>query len=103
MFTADLIARRQIGDDVGARIRPDQLRPRNQPDGSIAPRSISKQAGEVTVDADTMQTVAPIEIAQPREAPLSASGREAVFVMEGEAMADRNVGRAHLRRNGHVT
>jgi phosphate transport system ATP-binding protein len=30
-----------------------------------------------------MQTVAPIEIAQPREAPLSAAGREAVFETRG--------------------
>jgi phosphate transport system ATP-binding protein len=31
------------------------------------------------MEVDTMQSVAPIEIAQPRQAPLSAAGREAVF------------------------
>ena len=31
------------------------------------------------MEADTMHAVAPIEIAQPREAPLSAADREAVF------------------------
>jgi phosphate transport system ATP-binding protein len=35
------------------------------------------------MEVDTMQTVAPIEIAQPREAPLSAAGREAVFSTQG--------------------
>ncbi len=33
----------------------------------------------MTTEVDTMNAVAPIEIAQPREAPLSAAGREAVF------------------------
>jgi phosphate transport system ATP-binding protein len=31
------------------------------------------------MEVDTMQTVAPIEIAQPREEPLSVAGRETVF------------------------
>ncbi len=35
------------------------------------------------MDADTMHAVAPIEIAQPREAPLSAANREAVFETRG--------------------
>jgi phosphate transport system ATP-binding protein len=35
------------------------------------------------MEADTMQEVAPIEIAQPREAPLSTAGREAVFETRG--------------------
>ena len=35
------------------------------------------------MEADTMQAVAPIEIAQAREAPLSAAGREAVFETRG--------------------
>jgi phosphate transport system ATP-binding protein len=35
------------------------------------------------MEVDTMATVAPIEIAQPREAPLSAAGREAVFETRG--------------------
>jgi phosphate transport system ATP-binding protein len=49
------------------------------------------------MEADTMQAVAPIEIAQAREAPLSAAGREAVFetrglnVSYGKALAVANV------------
>jgi phosphate transport system ATP-binding protein len=35
------------------------------------------------MEADTMHAVAPIEIAQAREAPLSAAGREAVFETRG--------------------
>jgi len=35
------------------------------------------------MEADTMQAVAPIEIAQAREVPLSAAGREAVFETRG--------------------
>jgi phosphate transport system ATP-binding protein len=35
------------------------------------------------MEGDTMQAVAPIEIAQAREAPLSAAGREAVFETRG--------------------
>ena len=35
------------------------------------------------MEADTMHAVAPIEIAQPREAPLSAANREAVFETRG--------------------
>jgi len=35
------------------------------------------------MEADTMQAVSPIEIAQPREAPLSAANREAVFETRG--------------------
>jgi phosphate transport system ATP-binding protein len=49
------------------------------------------------MEADTMRAVAPIEIAQAREAPLSAAGREAVFetrglsVSYGKALAVANV------------
>jgi phosphate transport system ATP-binding protein len=49
------------------------------------------------VDADTMPAVAPIEIAQPGEAPLSAANREAVFethelnVSYGKALAVASV------------
>ena len=49
------------------------------------------------MEADTMHAVAPIEIAQPREAPLSAANREAVFetrglnVSYGKALAVANV------------
>jgi len=49
------------------------------------------------MEVDTMQAVAPIEIAQAREAPLSAAGREAVFetrglsVSYGKALAVANV------------
>src|SRR5919197_4640258 len=35
------------------------------------------------MQTDTIQAVAPIEIAQAREAPLSAAGREAVFETRG--------------------
>jgi len=37
----------------------------------------------VNTEVDTMPAVAPIEIAQAREAPLSAAGREAVFETRG--------------------
>jgi phosphate transport system ATP-binding protein len=49
------------------------------------------------MEADTMRAVAPIEIAQAREAPLNAAGREAVFetrglsVSYGKALAVGNV------------
>ena len=44
-----------------------------------AARPIPKEAGGLTMEADTMNVVAPIEIAQPREAPRSASDRDIVF------------------------
>jgi phosphate transport system ATP-binding protein len=55
------------------------------------------------MEADTIQAVAPIEIAQAREAPLSAAGREAVFetrgltVSYGKAPAVANVDLAIYR------
>jgi phosphate transport system ATP-binding protein len=55
------------------------------------------------MEADTMKAVAPIEIAQAREAPLSAAGREAVFetrglsISYGKALAVANVDLAIYR------
>jgi phosphate transport system ATP-binding protein len=51
----------------------------------------------LTIEADTMRAVAPIEIAQAREAPRSAADREAVFetrglsVSYGKALAVKSV------------
>src|SRR5205814_8655644 len=53
------------------------------PDRTRRVRALPEQARTLNTEVDTMQTVAPIEIAQPREAPLSAAGREAVFETRG--------------------
>src|SRR5439155_2215582 len=68
---------------LGARVRADLLRPRDELDCAPAAGPIPKEAGELTMEADTMNGVAPIEIAQPREAPRSASDREIVFETRG--------------------
>src|SRR5204863_4398123 len=68
---------------LGARARADLVHPGREPDRTRRARALPEQAGTLNTEVDTMATVAPIEIAQPREAPLSAAGREAVFETRG--------------------
>jgi ABC-type transport system involved in cytochrome bd biosynthesis fused ATPase/permease subunit len=57
----------------------------------------------MTMEADTINEVAPIEIAQPREAPRSAADREVVFeardltISYGKAPAVANVNLSFYR------
>src|SRR5256885_2809774 len=68
---------------LGARARPDQLRPDHEPVRAGAAPAQPAKARRMSQEVDTMHVVAPIEIAQPREAPSSAVDREPVFETRG--------------------